>query len=78
MDINGFSLARPRNRVKTGKNRYPIMHEIKNITMTPEILKLIAEIDEFTGRWKAMQTLAPERPPPDGAPIQGLNFSVGS
>jgi hypothetical protein len=46
--------------------------------MTPEILKLIAEIDEFTGRWKAMQTLAPERPPPDGAPIQGLNFSVGS
>jgi hypothetical protein len=23
------------------------MHEIKNITITPEILKLIAEIDEF-------------------------------
>jgi hypothetical protein len=59
-----------------GKNGYPIMHEIKNITITPEILKLIAEIDEFTGRWKAMQTLAPERPPPDGAPIQGLNFSL--
>jgi hypothetical protein len=34
------------------------MHEIKNITITPEILKLIADIDEFKGRWKAMQTLA--------------------
>ncbi len=27
-------------------------HEIRNITITPEILKLIAEIDEFKGRWK--------------------------
>ena len=44
-----------------GKNGYPTMHEIKNITITPEILKLIADIDEFKGRWKAMQTLAPER-----------------
>ena len=25
------------------------MREIKNITITPEILKLIAEIDEFNG-----------------------------
>jgi Fic family protein len=49
------------DRVKMGKNGYPIMHEIKNITITPEILKLIADIDEFKGRWKAMQTLAPER-----------------
>src|SRR5260370_22109103 len=49
------------NRVKMGKNGYPIVHEIKNITITPEILKLIADIDEFKGRWKAMQTLAPER-----------------
>jgi Fic family protein len=44
-----------------GNNGYPTMHEIKNITITPEILKLIADIDEFKGRWKAMQTLAPER-----------------
>ena len=58
MDIR---LPACRNRVKMGKNGYPIMHEIKNITITPEILKLIAEIDEFKGRWKAMQTLAPER-----------------
>ena len=27
------------------------MHDIKNILITPEILKLIAEIDEFKGRW---------------------------
>src|SRR6266481_5215040 len=58
MDIR---LPACRNRVKMGKNGYPIMHEIKNITITPEILKLIADIDEFKGRWKAMQTLAPER-----------------
>ncbi len=32
------------------------MHAIKNITITPEILKLM-DIDEFKGRWKAMQTL---------------------
>jgi len=25
--------------------------EIGNIAITPEILKLIAEIDEFKGRW---------------------------
>jgi Fic family protein len=38
-----------------------IVGQIKNITITPEILNLIAEIDEFKGRWKAMETLAPER-----------------
>jgi Fic family protein len=37
------------------------MNDIKNITITPEILKLIAEIDEFKGRWKAIETLAPEK-----------------
>ena len=34
-------------------------HEIRNIAITPEILKLIAEIDEFKGRWKVMESLAP-------------------
>lgn len=33
----------------------------QDITITPEILKLIAEIDEFKGRWRVMETLAPER-----------------
>jgi Fic family protein len=37
------------------------MHEIRNIAITPEILKLIAEIDEFKGRWTVLSTLAPER-----------------
>jgi hypothetical protein len=58
MDIRLPALG---NRVKMGKNGYPAMHDIKNITITPEILKLIADIDEFKGRWKAMHTLAPER-----------------
>jgi hypothetical protein len=37
------------------------MHRITNITITPEFLKLIAEIDEFKGRWKVIETLAPEK-----------------
>jgi Fic family protein len=37
------------------------MHDIKNIIITPEILKLIADIDEFKGGWKVTETLAPER-----------------
>jgi Fic family protein len=36
-------------------------HEIRDITITPEILKLIAEIDEFKGRWKVMESVAPEK-----------------
>jgi type I restriction enzyme R subunit len=31
------------------------MRDIKNITITPEILKLIADIDEFKGRWKVIE-----------------------
>jgi Fic family protein len=37
------------------------MVEINNIVITPEILKLIGEIDEFKGRWKVIETLAPEK-----------------
>ena len=37
------------------------MHAIRNINITPEILKLIADIDEFKGRWKVIETLAPEK-----------------
>jgi len=37
------------------------MHNVKNIVITPEILKLIADIDEFKGRWKVIETLAPEK-----------------
>ena len=31
------------------------------IQITPEILKLISELDEFKGAWRALGTLAPER-----------------
>lgn len=37
------------------------MLQIKNITITAEILKFISEIDEFKGKWQATQDLAPER-----------------
>ena len=31
------------------------------INIDPEILRLIAAIDEFKGQWRAMQTLSPAR-----------------
>lgn len=31
------------------------------ITLSPDLVKLIAEIDEFKGRWKALETLSPDR-----------------
>lgn len=35
--------------------------KIESLNITPEILGLIAEIDEFKGAWRALRTLAPER-----------------
>lgn len=35
--------------------------DINTLKITPEILNLIAEIDEFKGSWKALGMLAPER-----------------
>ncbi len=37
------------------------MIQTHSITITPEILKIISEIDEFKGAWRALGTLAPER-----------------
>ncbi len=37
------------------------MSPIETITITPEILSLIAEIDEFKGAWRALGKLAPEQ-----------------
>lgn len=34
---------------------------LSQLTITPEILRLIAELDEFKGRWQAAAELAPER-----------------
>lgn len=33
----------------------------ESVAITPEILSLISELDEFKGAWKALGTLAPER-----------------
>lgn len=38
-----------------------MMPTINNIVITPEILKLIGELDEFKGQWRVMENLAPER-----------------
>ena len=35
--------------------------DMPSMTIDPETLKLIAEIDEFKGAWRAFQNLAPER-----------------
>lgn len=37
------------------------MFDTGNIQISPEVLSLIAEIDEFKGAWRALGTLAPER-----------------
>jgi len=31
------------------------------INITKDILRLVAEIDEFKGEWKALENLAPDR-----------------
>src|SRR5690349_1135058 len=33
----------------------------KNLILTPDLLRLVGEIDEFKGAWKAFGTLAPDR-----------------
>jgi Fic family protein len=37
------------------------MIQMDSLKITPEILGLIAELDEFKGEWRALGTLAPER-----------------
>lgn len=37
------------------------MLDPKNLPLTPELLNIISEIDEFKGAWKALGSLAPER-----------------
>ena len=38
-----------------------LMIRTDTIQMTPEILGMIAKIDEFKGAWRALGTLAPDR-----------------
>jgi Fic family protein len=35
--------------------------KLSTLKITPEVLALIAELDEFKGAWRALGTLAPER-----------------
>ena len=37
------------------------MMQTDSIQITPELLALITEVDEFKGAWRALGTLAPER-----------------
>ena len=37
------------------------MFSLNSLQITPEVLKLIAGMDEFKGAWRALGTLAPER-----------------
>lgn len=37
------------------------MITIDSLRITPELLSIIAELDEFKGAWRALGTLAPER-----------------
>jgi Fic family protein len=37
------------------------MEPLKELVLTQELLRLVAEIDEFRGRWQALGVLAPER-----------------
>lgn len=48
------------NRMETGEaSARP--YDLSQLPITPEILSLIAEIDEFKGAWRAIGLLAPER-----------------
>ncbi len=38
-----------------------VEQSLSSLRITPEILKLIAEIDEFKGAWRALRAIAPER-----------------
>src|SRR3989441_4712117 len=33
----------------------------RNLVLTPDLLRLVGEVDEFKGAWKALGTLAPDR-----------------
>ena len=35
--------------------------DVRQLTITPDLLKLISEIDEFKGTWKVTQNLSPDR-----------------
>jgi hypothetical protein len=40
---------------------YSGIMKTSSIQITPELLAMISEIDEFKGAWRSLGTLAPER-----------------
>ena len=60
-------LKRGANRVEPGiigygTNAVDVADMIEpRLTLGHDLVKLIAEIDEFKGRWEALKTLAPDR-----------------
>ena len=51
------------NRVKSGDNTGGVNQMLKTdtIQITPDLLALLTEIDEFKGAWRALGSLAPDR-----------------
>ncbi len=47
LDINGHGIGQVMN--------------LRRLTVSPEMLRLIAEIDEFKGSWHHLNSIAPER-----------------
>jgi hypothetical protein len=37
------------------------LNPFKNLILTPDLLRLVGEIDEFKGAWRALGSLAPDR-----------------
>ena len=37
------------------------LNPFKNLVLTPDLLRLVGEVDEFKGAWKALGSLAPDR-----------------
>jgi hypothetical protein len=48
----------PESTAACRKLHHSLRHDLR---ITPEILSLIAEIDEFKGAWRAIGRIAPER-----------------
>ena len=61
LDVNGCAIANFVEMGTIGQNWIFNMLKIEHIVISSEILKLISEIDEFKGKWKATQDLAPDR-----------------
>src|SRR5687768_6972327 len=40
---------------------YMPLHPFKNLVLMPDLLRIVGDIDEFKGSWKALGSLAPDR-----------------